>query len=169
MVCFAIFAATIFLKLRIIICFIYVLGGALTCLKFCYWCDFLYLRRPSPSPVNPPWYAERKSLKPGSKLSLWEERNVWIRAKGVENDVLWEGLGGGGDILLDTSADGIAEKAGYENSAAAHDEASPQLIMNMRLRIILIARNTWVGFLVLLGQQAGVEIFNAKGCHMKNS
>ena len=78
----------------------------------------------------------------GGEKCLNFERFFIIKAKGVENDVRCERLGGCGDVLLDTPADGIGEKAGYEDIAAAHDEARPQLIMNMRLRIILIARNT---------------------------
>ena len=68
------------------------------------------------------------------------ERFFIIRAEGVENDVCWKRLGGCGDILLDTSADGIGEKAQYKDFAAAHDEARLQMMMNMRLRILLLAR-----------------------------
>ena len=76
----------------------------------------------------------------GEEKFLNVERFFINRAEAVENNVLWEGLGGCGGILLDTSADGISEKAEYEDFAAAHDEARPQLIMNMRLRILLFAR-----------------------------
>ena len=68
------------------------------------------------------------------------ERFFIIRVEGVENNVCWERLGGCGDILLDTSADGIGEKAQYKDFAAAHDEARLQMMMNMRLRILLLAR-----------------------------
>jgi hypothetical protein len=82
----------------------------------------------------------------GGQKCLNFERFVFNRVEGVENDVLWEGLGGFGGILLDTPADGIAENAGYEDIAASHDEASPQLIITMRLRIPLLARNRELGF-----------------------
>ena len=68
------------------------------------------------------------------------ERFFIIRAEGVENDVCWERLGGCGDILLDTSADCIGEKAQYEDYAAAHIKARLQMMINMRLRILLLER-----------------------------
>ena len=76
----------------------------------------------------------------GGEKCLNVERFFIIRSEVGENDVCLEGLGGYGGILLDTSADGIGEKAQYKDFAAAHDEARLQMMMNMRLRILLLAR-----------------------------
>ena len=78
----------------------------------------------------------------GGEKCLNFERFFIIRAKGVENDVRCERLGGCGDVLLDTPADGIGEKAGYEDFAAAHYKARLQMMMNMRLRILILARKS---------------------------
>ena len=48
-----------------------------------------------------------------------------IRSEVGENDVCLEGLGGCGGILLDTSADGIDEKAGYEDFDYKYETEDP--------------------------------------------